>query len=228
LLVRVSSPGAGIIATVLSAIGLFFGSSGIFLDLQQSFRVIWNVPGIRALGLWGSLQERLLSFMLVVITGILLMFSVLLSTTLTVISRTLPYEVIKNPHTTEMTVSFVVTISLFAIIYLAFSPEAMPWRHAFFGALITAVLFAAGKAAISLYIGTVAIGSPYGAASSLFAFLVWLYYSSQVFFIGAIITRVSSRVSRISNTTGAASADDSETLARRGPFRADWRPTRSP
>jgi membrane protein len=93
--------------------------------------------------------------------------------------------------------SFVVTATLFAIIYRVVPPECMPWRHVAFGAAVTALLFTAGKAAIAAYIGSVSIGSPYGAAGSLFAFLIWLYYSSQVFFIGAIITRSRTRVDRI-------------------------------
>jgi Virulence factor BrkB len=101
---------------------------------------------------------------------------------------------------------FVVTATLFAIIYRVVPPECMPWRHVAFGAAVTALLFTAGKAAIAAYIGSVSIGSPYGAAGSLFAFLIWLYYSSQVFFIGAIITRSRTRVDRI----GEARRNDSE------------------
>jgi uncharacterized BrkB/YihY/UPF0761 family membrane protein len=73
----------------------------------------------------------------------------------------------------------------------------MPWRHVLFGATVTATLFVIGKALIATYLGTVAVGSSYGAAGSLFAFLLWLYYSSQVFFIGAVITRSRDRAEKI-------------------------------
>jgi membrane protein len=96
----------------------------------------------------------------------------------------------------EFLLSFTIATALFAMIYRMVPPEHMPWRDVVFGAAITAVLFVVGKALIAGYLGTVAVGSPYGAAGSLFAFLLWLYYSSQVFFIGAVITRSRNRAER--------------------------------
>jgi len=199
LLTRISSPRLGVLATALGAIAMFFGATGAFIDLKGSLKVIWHVPETVAVGLGSVLQDRLVSFAMVLITGSMIVISIFANASLAAVHRYFINWVPENGsgRVAEIFLSFTVTTALFAIIYRVVPPEGMPWRHELFGATVTAVLFTAGKAAISAYIGTVGIGSPYGAAGSLFAFLVWLYYSSQVFFIGAIITRSRTRANRI-------------------------------
>jgi membrane protein len=198
LIARVSGPRLGALATVLAAIAVFFGATGAFSDLRGSLKVIWNVPETGEGGLSKVLLERLISFALVLCTGAMIVISISVSASLAALHRYFPNWVpSRGSHLTEMALSFIVTTVLFAIIYRVVPPERMPWRHIVFGATVTAILFAVGKAAISTYIGTVGVGSPFGAAGSLFAFLIWVYYSSQVFFIGAIITRSRTRAERI-------------------------------
>jgi len=198
LIARVSSPRLGVLATVLGGIALFFGVTSAFMDLKGSLRAIWHVPETGAGGLGSALLARLISFAIVLLTGAVIAISISVSVTLTAVQRYFANSAPENgSHFAEFVLSFIVTTVLFAIVYRIVPPERMPWRQIAFGAMVTAILFTAGKMAISIYLGTVGVGSPYGAAGSLFAFLIWLYYSSQVFFIGAIITRSRSRAVRI-------------------------------
>jgi membrane protein len=198
LIEGVSNRRAGALATTLGLIALFFGATGVFIDLKNSLAVLWDIPDKSVTGLGNILRARLLSFGMVLITGLLMVFSICLSVSLSAIQRYFgDWIPLTGGRDADIIISFAVTTMLFAIIYRVVPPERMPWRHIAFGATTTAMLFTAGKAAISTYIGTVGVGSFYGAAGSLFAFLIWLYYSSQVFFIGAIITRSGARASRI-------------------------------
>lgn len=198
LIARVSSPRLGVLATVLGGIALFFGATSAFMDLKGSLRAIWHVPETGAGGLGSALLARLISFAIVLLTGAVIAISISVSVILMAVQRYFANSGPENGgHLAELVLSFIVTIVLFAIVYRIVPPERMPWHQITFGAMVTAILFTAGKMAIATYIGTVGVGSPYGAAGSLFAFLIWLYYSSQVFFIGAIITRSRTRAERI-------------------------------
>jgi membrane protein len=198
LIAHAYGPRLGILATLLGGAALFFGATGVFIDLKGSLRVIWGVSETAPAGLLVILKERFLSFVMVLITGAVLVLSMFISLTLSTLHQ---YAGAWVPSTgiriAEFVLSFAITTTVFAMIYRMVPPERMPWRHVLFGATVTATLFVIGKALIATYLGTVAVGSSYGAAGSLFAFLLWLYYSSQVFFIGAIITRSRDRAERI-------------------------------
>jgi membrane protein len=190
LIANTSVPKLGMLATLLGVMALFLGATGVFIELKESLHVIWNVPQAPPPGLLGMLEERALSFVMVLITGLVLVLSMFVSITLSAIHKYAGGWVpVNGVRIAEFVLSFAIATVVFAMIYRMVPPEHMPWRDVLFGAAITAALFAIGKALIATYLGTVAVGSPYGAAGSLFAFLLWLYYSSQVFFIGAVITR---------------------------------------
>lgn len=198
LIAHAYGPKLGILATLLGAAALFFGATGVFIELKQSLNVIWDVPETAPAGLLGILKERALSFIMVLITGVVLVLSMFISLSLSTLHEYAGAWVPANGiRIAEFVLSFAITTAVFAMIYRMVPPERMPWRHVVFGAAITATLFVIGKAVIATYLGTVAVTSSYGAAGSLFAFLLWLYYSSQVFFIGAVITRSRDRPERI-------------------------------
>ncbi len=79
---------------------------------------------------------------------------------------------------------------LFGMIFKLLPDRAVPWRHVWLGAVVTAVLFTLGKAALALYLSRASLASAYGAAGSLLVLLLWCYYSSQIVFLGAEFTRV--------------------------------------
>jgi membrane protein len=197
VIAHVASPKFSITSTVIGGLALFFGATGAFIDLKNSLRVIWNVPETGSGGFGSFLTARVISFAMVLITGAIIVLSISVSVSLSTLHHYFGSWIPVDGQIADVLLSFVVTTVLFAIIYRVVPPERMPWRHIAFGAAVTSTLFTAGKAAIAAYIGSVSIGSPYGASGSLFAFLIWLYYSSQVFFIGAIITRSRTRVDRI-------------------------------
>jgi membrane protein len=85
--------------------------------------------------------------------------------------------------------SFAVVAALFAVIYKLLPNAVIPWGHVLPGAVVTAALFLLGKWGIGLYLGRGAVASAYGAAGSVVALLLWIYYSAQIFFFGAIFTR---------------------------------------
>jgi len=184
-------PHATKIATLLSLATLLVGASGVFGELQSAMNAIWNVPVKITNSYWSMVRGRLISLAMVVGTSLLLLASLVLSTVETAIQQQagqwLATSQFLRPFLGEFAV-FIATLVLFALIF-KFVPETkVAWRDVWFGALITALLFWAGKRLIGLYLAKAALGSAYGAAGSLVVLLVWIYYSAQIFFFGAELT----------------------------------------
>jgi membrane protein len=143
-------PKPGILAASLGAAALFFGATGVFIELKESLKVIWDMPETAPEGLLGFLKERALSFAMVLITGMVLVLSMFISLTLSTLHK---YAGAWVPTTgvriAEFVLSFAITMTVFAMIYRMVPPERMAWRHVLFGAAVTATLFAIGKAVIA-------------------------------------------------------------------------------
>ena len=92
-----------------------------------------------------------------------------------------------------MATSFLLVTVLFALIFKLLPNVQVPWRHVWLGAMVTALLFTIGKAALGVYLGKASVTSPYGAAGSIIALLLWCYYACQIVFLGAEFTRITSR-----------------------------------
>jgi membrane protein len=185
---------AGWWATLLSIGVLLFAALGVFMQLQYCLNVIWRVKPKPGRGLWGVVRDRLVSFVMVLIVGLLLLASLAASTALEVIGRLVPTAEIPGGYYLGVAVHWVVTLGLmtllFALLYKVLPDVNLRWRDVTVGAAVTAVLFAAGNYLIGLYLGTSGTTSAYGAAGSLVLLLLWVYYSSQVFLLGAEFTRV--------------------------------------
>jgi membrane protein len=138
---------------------------------------------------WGKVRARLFSFGLVLTIGFLLMVSLALSAALTVVGKyvagALPFVL----RGVEFLVSFVMVTGLFAMIYKILPSARIQWKDVWVGAAVTSLLFWVGKYLIGLYIARSAVASPFGAAGTLVVVIVWVYYSSQIFFLGAEFTR---------------------------------------
>jgi membrane protein len=177
----------------LSALALLFGATSVFAALQNSLDRIWRTPQAEHYhGVWNLARSRLLSFGLVLCVGFLLLVSLLISASLEALSSWLG-AVMADWNTLVFTLDvilgFLFTTILFALIYRYVPRERVIWGDVWVGAVVTATLFTVGKFVILVYFGRVAVSSAYGAAGSFLVLLLWVYYSAQIFLLGAEFTR---------------------------------------
>ena len=192
LLTSVSEPKEGIVATVIGIFVLLLGATTVFGELQNSLDRIWRAPARKdASSLWRLLRSRLLSFGMILGMAFLLMVSLVLDTVLQALGKmwgTGAFEAIGQAL--NMVVGFAITTTIFAMIYKLLPRAKVAWHDVWVGAAVTAVLFTLGKFLISLYIGRSAVASSFGAAGSLVVVMIWVYYSAQIFLLGAEFTWV--------------------------------------
>jgi membrane protein len=185
-------PSTGVAATVVGFLALLFGASGVFFELRSSLNTVWGARD-RGFAVKGYLKERLFSFAMVVAIGFLLLVSLLVSAAVAAAGRfvgdrlPVPAPLLEFAN---LLVSFFVATVLFGLIFKTVPDVRIAWRDVWLGAAVTAMLFSAGKLLIGMYLGKASIGSAYGAAGSVVIILVWVYYSAQVFFMGAEFTRL--------------------------------------
>ena len=186
-------PGTGALATCIAFLTLLFGASGVFIELRESLNIVWDAPQ-RHSSLWREMvSERLTSFLMVSGFALLLLASLLVSAMFTVMAKFfsayIPVHAAVLGEAANFLISFVAVAILFALIFKFVPDVPIAWRDVTIGAIATAFLFTIGKSLLALYIATAGIGSTYGAAGSLVALVVWVYYSAQIFFFGAEFTR---------------------------------------
>jgi membrane protein len=185
----------GVIATILGLITLLFSSSGVLIELRDALNTIWEVPTPnlgRLAMLKDFIKQRLFSFALVLAIGFLLLVSLAVSAWISALgalsASILPaYEAIL--HIVNAVISFVVISGLFAAIYKIMPDVHIQWGDVILGGAATSLLFTIGKLILGLYLGKASFISTYGAAASIVALVVWVYYSSQIFFLGAELTK---------------------------------------
>lgn len=190
-------PSQGLTATLISAGILVWGSTRVFAELQSALDRIWEVPrAVRSQGIWRTLRARLLSFGLVLGLAFLLIVSLVISTGLAALGQWAGGFFPGMEAALQLTnalITFGITTVLFAMIF-KFMPQAtIAWRDVWIGALVTAMLFEAGKLLIGMYVGKSASVSVLAAAGSLIVLLIWVYYAAQVFLLGAEFTWIYAR-----------------------------------
>jgi membrane protein len=194
MLIRNAHTGSGGIFATLAAFGtLLVGASGVFVELRDSLNVIWDAPP-KGFSSWRSvIWQRMVSFGMVLALGFLLLVSLILSAAVAVIEKfffeLVPFQIALISEAANFIVSLLAVGALFALIFKFVPDVPISWRDVSLGALATALLFSIGKGLLSLYLSTAAVGSTYGAAGSVVALVVWVYYSAQIFFFGATLTR---------------------------------------
>ena len=202
----------GVLATTIALVTLLFGASGVFVELRGSLNTIWDAPP-QAFSWRDVIWQRLVSFATVVALGLFVVGSLFLSAALTILEKFfsgfVPLHLALFSEIANFLASLLVLSALFALIFKFVPDVAIAWRDVAIGAVATAVLFSLGKMLLGLYLGSVGVGSAYGAAGSLVALVVWVYYSSQIFFFGAVFTRV------YADRLGSAAAKQERTEARR-------------
>jgi membrane protein len=196
MLDHASQPGSGTVALVIGVMTLLLGASGVFGELQSAFNAVWNAPPKKSSGVWGMVKDRFLSFAMVLGVGFLLLVSLVLSTVLSGVGQYLTGNLPGGPalmRLLELLVSFGIVTLLFALMFKYLPDVDVPWRETWIGAAVTAALFTLGKYLIGLYLGQAAVASPYGAAGSIVALVVWVYYSAMILFFGAELTQALTR-----------------------------------
>ena len=190
LLAGARDPVSGFAATVAASVLLLVGATSVFVELKASLDELWGFEPRKGLAIIGFLRTRLYSFGLVLVLAFLLLVSLALSAALAVLERyaggTGTYAILA---VLSSAISFAVITCLFAVIYKVLPDALLSWRDVWIGAAFTAGLFTLGKYGIGLYLGNSAVASSFGAAGSLIALLLWIYYSAQIFFFGAEFTR---------------------------------------
>jgi membrane protein len=181
----------GAIATAVSVVTLLIGSTTVLAALQTALEVIWKSGAVATNGVWGWLRIRLLSFGFILALGFLLLVSLTLSTGLanlrTWVAGVYPGFVVLI-GVLNVALSICLVGALFTLIYRYMPTRRLPWKRVLLGGVMTAVLFDAGRWAVSLYLAHSTQPSAFGAASSFAALLLWLYYSAQIFLFGAEFT----------------------------------------
>jgi len=183
---------SGIVATIIATLLLLVGATTVFAELKDSLDEIWNVPPATGATWWIVLRTRLLSFGLILVLAFLLMVSLVVSAGLSVVENYvggLWKDATVLLSWLASLISFSVIAILFGVIYKLLPRIQLSWRDVTIGALGTAALFALGKLLIGLYIGNSGVASSFGAAGSMIALLLWVYYSAQIFFLGAEFAR---------------------------------------
>ncbi|MEI6534479.1 MAG: YihY/virulence factor BrkB family protein [Verrucomicrobiaceae bacterium] len=192
ILSRSAAENTGILGTVIGFVVLLIGASGVFAELQGSLNLIWGVSSKRH-PVFIMLKERAFSFAMVFLMGFLMLISFLFSATIAAAGSYLHRHFPELDGPWELgnsVISMPVIAILFALIFRIVPDAHVEWRDVWLGALLTAVLFVAGKFVLGFYFGRSAVASSYGAAGSLIIILVWVFYSAQILFFGAEFTRL--------------------------------------
>jgi len=186
---RLREPQGGLMASIIGGIALLFGASGVFGELQDSLNIIWRVKKKEGRGLWGAIKDRFFSFSMVLGIGFLLLVSLVVSAVLSALGSWIGAS---NGgwllQVASVAASLLIVSALFALMFKYLPDAETRWKHVAIGGAVTAVLFALGKFGIGLYLAKSSVNTTYGAASAFLIILIWVYYSSQIFFIGAAVT----------------------------------------
>lgn len=191
------APGSGVFSLVVGIVVLLFGASGVFGELQSALNTVWDVAPKPGRGIWGIIKDRFFSFTLVVGVAFLLLVSLIVSAALTWVGQVFEHSLPGGAVVWQILnfcISLGVISALFALMFKTVPDVHIKWRDVWVGAAVTAALFVLGKFLLGLYLGSAGVSSAYGAAGSIVALVIWVYYSAQVLLIGAEFTEVYARL----------------------------------
>jgi membrane protein len=185
---------SNVFVTVFGVLMLLIGASGVFAEIQSSINFIWGLRAKPDKGFKKFIQNRVMSFSMIVTVGFLMLVSLMMNATLDVLNDQLelylPQSTVYLFYVINLIIVLVSITLLFALIFRTLPDGVIKWKDAFIGAGCTAVLFMIGKFAIGFYLGNSTIASVYGAAGSVIIILVWVYYSAIILYFGAEFTKV--------------------------------------
>jgi membrane protein len=215
LLASMNHQSRGVTATIIGVVALLIGATSVFGELQDALDRIWRAPArVRSVGIWGLLRSRLLSFGMILGIAFLLMVSLVLSALISALGTWWSgafgtWELLLQ--LVNAVVSFALTTAVFAMIYKLMPRVDVRWHDVWLGAATTSLLFTVGKSLIGLYIGKSGVASGFGAAGSIAIVFVWVYYSAQIFLLGAEFTWVYAKTfGSMKDTVAATSSSTRE------------------
>jgi membrane protein len=186
-----NNSGTGLATTLISVALLVFGATAAFNMLQVALDTVWNATDLRATGIWGVLKSRLVALLLVLLVGAGILASVVSTGIVRALVVYLPDEEDGLPpwlnivEWVQLAASFLLLAGIFSLLFRVLPAKRPKWRDVWVGGIFTAAMFTLGKDFIVSYVGKTGSSSAYGAAGSLAAVLLWMYYSSLVFLVGA-------------------------------------------
>lgn len=188
-----STPTLGLWATIVTSAILLFSATSLFAELKDSLDDLWGIRNTPRAALLDFFHTRILSFVLVLFLGTLALLSIIAGTTVAIVTTYAgaawsDAAVLAATSVTAL-ISFATTNTLFAVLYKILPDAPLSWRDAWIGGFFTAALFGVGKFLINLYLTQSEMALSFGAAGSLVALLLWIYYSAQIFLLGAIFTK---------------------------------------
>ena len=183
-------------STIGSAIAILialFGASGVFVELQASLNLIWEVPERRGPLLVSYALERFWSFVMVLVAASLLLLSVISSAVLSIVAEFF-HNVLPGGHVLWQWLNFAISLGiltlLFALLFRVVPDTSIRWSDVWLGSFMTALLFVLGNVLLGIYLGKSGVTSSFGGAGSIVALVIWVYYSAQIVFFGAEFTEV--------------------------------------
>lgn len=186
-----SQDSEGIAAAAISIVSLIIGATTVFAALEEALDNIWRAQSLAPKGVWGWLRVRILSFGVILAVGFLLLVSLSITSALAALRSAIAArftELVVLASVLDFAISLTLVAGLIAIIYRYLPSKRLPWRPVLIGAVVTALLFQLGRWLIGLYLANATQPSAFGAAASFAAMLLWLYYSAQIFLLGAEFT----------------------------------------
>jgi membrane protein len=186
-----SQDAEGIAAAAISIVSLVIGATTVFAALEEALDNIWKAQSLAPTGIWGWFRVRILSFGVILAVGFLLLVSLSITSALAALRSAIAArfsELVVLASVLDFAISLAMVAGLIALIYRYLPSKRLPWRPVLIGALVTALLFQLGRWAIGLYLANATQPSAFGAAASFAAMLLWLYYSAQIFLLGAEFT----------------------------------------
>jgi membrane protein len=195
----VNEPGGGGLRVILTIATLLLTSTAVFIHLQTSLNTVWGVRLRGSIPLVEKIKQRLIAFAAVPAIGLLLLLALVLNTGLSGVGSFIDaVDVIPSQGTVyalqaaALGISFVLVTLMFAVVYKTLPNVRIAWRDVWIGAAVTGLLFVIGQFLLGFYLAR-QTGSAYGAAGALLLFLLWIYYSTQILFLGAEFTQVYAR-----------------------------------
>ncbi len=193
LLTNARNINTNLIAALIGIFTILLGATGVVGELKDALNTIWNVAPKPDRGLFATFFERVLSFGMILGIGFILLVSLVVSASLAALNMAIRgyfEQWVMLAQVIDLLLSVGSITLLFALLFKFLPDVQVAWRDVWIGAFITAILFTLGKYALGLYVGNSNVASPFGAAGALVILLVWIYYSAQIFFLGAEITQV--------------------------------------